>query len=354
MKTFSKVAGATRAALAGTMQQRNASSGATKPPVRVAVTGAAGNIGYATVFRIASGEMLGKDQPVILQLIEIPQAEPLLKGVKMELDDCAFPLLKDVICTSSLEVGFGDTDYALLVGSRPRGPGMERADLLQVNGKIFVGQGEALSNFAKKTCKVIVVGNPANTNALIAAHSCKNIPDENFSAMTRLDHNRALTQIAQKANVAVTDIEKLCIWGNHSPTMYPDLSYATIKGKPAKQVINDESWIEGTFYPSVQKRGAAVIEARKASSAASAGNGAIDHMRDWALGTGGKWTSMAVLSDGSYGVQSGLMYSFPVTCDGGKYSLVKGLAIDEESRKMMQITEKELIQERDMVKEFLK
>ncbi|CEL96690.1 unnamed protein product [Vitrella brassicaformis CCMP3155] len=325
----------------------------TKPPVRVAVTGAAGAIGYALIFRVASGQMLGADHPVILHLIEVPQVEANLKGVKMELDDCAFPTLKGVVCTSDLEVGFGDCEYAMLVGAKPRGPGMERSDLLKDNGKIFTGQGKALSAAAKPSCKVLVVGNPANTNALIAAHNSKNIPFENFTAMTRLDHNRALTQIAQKAKCDVEDIDKFCVWGNHSPTMYPDLSHATIKGTPAKQVINDESWIKNEFYPTVQKRGAAVIDARKASSAASAANGALEHIRDWALGTGGKWTSMGVVSDDTYGLQKGLIYSYPVTCANGVWTKVTGLPVDQHSHDMMQHTLNELVQERDMVKDML-
>lgn len=326
-----------------------------KSPVRVAVTGAAGQIGYALLFRIASGEMLGKDQPVILQLLEIPdeRAQKALQGVMMELDDCAFPLLVGMHGYSDPKEAFKDADYALLVGSRPRGPGMERKDLLQVNAKIFIEQGRALNEVAKRDVKVLVVGNPANTNAYIAAVSAPDLPRENFTAMVRLDHNRALTQLSQKANVKVADIEKLCVWGNHSPTMYPDISHATANGQPLKALINDDAWVKDYFIPTVGKRGAAIIEARGLSSAASAANAAIDHMRDWALGSEGKWVTMGVPSDGSYGIPEGIVYGFPVICKDGKYEIVQGLNIDEFSRDRMTNTLNELLEERDGVAELL-
>jgi len=298
--------------------------------------------------------MLGPNQPVILHLLDLPFAQTALKGVVMELQDCAFPLLDGIIATDNQSSAFKDIDYAYLVGSKPRGPGMERGDLLKENGKIFTDTGKALSDNAKPSCKTLVVGNPANTNCLIAASNAKNIPKENFTAMTRLDHNRALTQVALKANCKVTDIERLCIWGNHSSTMYPDLSHALIKGKPAKQVINDDKWIKEEFIPVVQQRGAAIIAARKASSAASAASAAIDHMRDWALGSNGKWVSMAVASDGSYDVPQGVYYSYPCVTRDGKYEIVKGLPVDEFSRQKMDITKKELFDERAMVENLLK
>jgi malate dehydrogenase len=315
----------------------NAFSANHKAPVRVTVTGAAGNIGYATVFRIANGDMLGKDQPVILQLFDLPAARGALDGVAMELYDCAFPLLHSVVCSDQFSVGFKDTDYALLVGAKPRGPGMERGDLLKDNGKIFIETGKAINDHSSRNVKVVVVGNPANTNCLIAAHYAKDIPKENFTAMTRLDHNRALAQLALKTNSTVNDIEKLCIWGNHSPTMYPDVHHVTVKGKNATELV-DNNWVNNEFIPTVQQRGAAIIKARKLSSAASAGSSAIDHIRDWVLGTNGKWTSMAIPSDGSYGIAPGVIYSYPVTCQNGKYSIVKGLKINEESQKRLKVT----------------
>ncbi|HEX6591777.1 MAG TPA: malate dehydrogenase [Moraxellaceae bacterium] len=327
----------------------------TKKPVRVAVTGAAGQIGYSLLFRIASGEMLGKDQPVILQLLEVPveKAQQALKGVIMELDDCAFPLLAGVIGTDDPAVAFKDVDYALLVGARPRGPGMERKDLLQENAKIFTVQGKALNDHASRNVKVLVVGNPANTNAYIAMKSAPDLPAKNFTAMLRLDHNRALSQIAAKTGKAVADIEKLTVWGNHSPTMYADYRFATIGGQSVKALINDEDWNRNTFLPTVGKRGAAIIEARGLSSAASAANAAIDHMRDWALGTNGKWVTMGIPSDGSYGIPEGVMYGVPVTCEGGEYKRVEGLEIDAFSRERMDFTLNELLEERDGVKHLL-
>ncbi|MDQ8036528.1 MAG: malate dehydrogenase [Pedobacter sp.] len=327
----------------------------TKKPVRVTVTGAAGQIGYSLLFRIASGEMLGKDQPVILQLLEVPveKAQQALKGVIMELDDCAFPLLASVIGTDDPAVAFKDTDYALLVGARPRGPGMERKDLLQENAKIFTVQGKALNDHASRNVKVLVVGNPANTNAYIAMKSAPDLPAKNFTAMLRLDHNRALSQIAAKAGKAVADIEKLTVWGNHSPTMYADYRFATINGENVKTLINDEDWNRNTFLPTVGKRGAAIIEARGLSSAASAANAAIDHMRDWALGTNGKWVTMGIPSDGSYGIPAEVMYGVPVTCANGEYTRVEGLEIDAFSRERMDFTLNELLEERDGVKHLL-
>ena len=326
-----------------------------KTPVRVAVTGAAGQIGYALLFRIASGEMLGKDQPVILQLLEVPVEGPqkALKGVMMELDDCAFPLLVGMQAHSDPMTAFKDTDYALLVGSRPRGPGMERAELLAVNGAIFIAQGKALNAVASRTVKVLVVGNPANTNAWIAMKSAPDLPRKNFTAMLRLDHNRAASQVAAKTGKAVADIEKLCVWGNHSPTMYADYRFATIKGESVAAMINDQDWNANTFLPTVGKRGAAIIEARGVSSAASAANAAIDHMRDWALGTNGKWVTMGIPSGGQYGIPDGTMFGFPVTCEGGEYKLVEGLAIDEFSQTCIDKTLAELQGEQDGVKHLL-
>jgi len=315
-----------------------------KKPVRVAVTGAAGQIGYALLFRIASGEMLGKDQPVILQLLEIPdeKAQKALKGVMMELQDCAFPLLAGMEAHSDPMTAFKDTDYALLVGSRPRGPGMERAELLAVNGAIFTAQGKALNAVASRNVKVLVVGNPANTNAYIAMKSAPDLPRENFTAMLRLDHNRALSQVAAKTGTAVSDIEKLAVWGNHSPTMYADYRFATVNGKSVKDMINDQEWNANVFLPTVGKRGAAIIEARGLSSAASAANAAIDHMRDWALGTNGKWVTMGVPSNGDYGIPKDVMFGFPVTTKDGKYEIVKGLEIDAFSQECINKTLKEL------------
>ena len=326
-----------------------------KKPVRVAVTGAAGQIGYALLFRIASGEMLGKDQPVILQLLEVPVEGPqkALKGVMMELDDCAFPLLVGMEAHSDPMTAFKDTDYALLVGSRPRGPGMERAELLAVNGAIFIAQGKALNAVASRNVKVLVVGNPANTNAWIAMKSAPDLPRKNFTAMLRLDHNRAASQVAAKTGKAVADIEKLAVWGNHSPTMYADYRFASIKGESVATMINDQEWNANTFLPTVGKRGAAIIEARGVSSAASAANAAIDHMRDWALGTNGKWVTMGIPSDGQYGIPDGTMFGFPVTCEGGEYKLVEGLAIDEFSQTCINKTLAELQGEQDGVKHLL-
>ena len=326
-----------------------------KTPVRVAVTGAAGQIGYALLFRIASGEMLGKDQPVILQLLEIPdeKAQKALKGVMMELDDCAFPLLAGIEAHSDPLTAFKDTDYALLVGARPRGPGMERADLLAANAQIFTAQGKALDKVASRNVKVLVVGNPANTNAYIAMKSAPSLPRENFTAMLRLDHNRAASQIAAKTGTKVGDIEKLAVWGNHSPTMYADYRFATVGGKAVKDLINDQVWNADTFLPTVGKRGAAIIEARGVSSAASAANAAIDHMRDWALGTKGKWVTMGIPSDGQYGIPKDTMFGFPVTCEGGEYKLVEGLAIDAFSQERINVTLAELQGEQDGVKHLL-
>ena len=326
-----------------------------KQPVRVAVTGAAGQIGYSLLFRIASGEMLGKDQPVILQLLEVPvdKAQQALKGVIMELDDCAFPLLVDVIGTDDPNVAFKDADYALLVGARPRGPGMERADLLMENAKIFTVQGKALNDVASRNVKVLVVGNPANTNAYIAMKSAPDLPAKNFTAMLRLDHNRALTQVAKKTGKAVKDIKKLTVWGNHSPTMYADYRFATIDGQSVKDMINDQEWNANTFLPTVGKRGAAIIEARGLSSAASAANAAIDHMRDWALGTNGEWVTMGIPSDGSYGIPEGVMFGFPVTTENGEYKIVQGLDIDQFSRDRINVTLNELEEERAAVKDLL-
>jgi len=317
-----------------------------KSPVRVAVTGAAGQIGYSLLFRIASGEMLGKDQPVILQLLEITPALNALKGVVMELDDCAFPLLAGVVQSDDPEVAFKDADIALLVGARPRSKGMERKDLLEANGAIFTVQGAALNKVASRDVRVLVVGNPANTNAYIAMKSAPDLPSKNFTAMLRLDHNRALSQLASKTGKSVDSIEKLIVWGNHSPTMYPDYRFATIGGAEAPSAVNDQDWYENTFISTVGKRGAAIIEARGLSSAASAASAAIDHVRDWVHGTNGKWTTMGVPSDGSYGIPEGVIYGFPTTCSEGEYSIVTGLDIDEFSRKQMDKTLQELEEER--------
>ncbi|MBW8757441.1 MAG: malate dehydrogenase [Burkholderiales bacterium] len=326
-----------------------------KTPVRVAVTGAAGQIGYALLFRIASGEMLGKDQPVILQLLEIPdeKAQKALKGVMMELDDCAFPLLAGMQAHADPMTAFKDTDYALLVGARPRGPGMERADLLAANAQIFTAQGKALDKAASRNVKVLVVGNPANTNAYIAMKSAPSLPRENFTAMLRLDHNRAASQIAAKTGTKVGDIEKLTVWGNHSPTMYADYRFATVNGKNVKDLINDQEWNANTFLPTVGKRGAAIIEARGLSSAASAANAAIDHMRDWALGSNGKWVTMGIPSNGQYGIPKDVMFGFPVTTENGKYKIVEGLAIDEFSQDRINKTLKELQDEQAGVAHLL-
>jgi malate dehydrogenase len=327
----------------------------TKKPVRVAVTGAAGQIGYALLFRIASGEMLGKDQPVILQLLEVPVEGPqkALKGVMMELEDCAFPLLAGMEAHGDPMTAFKDTDYALLVGSMPRKAGMERAELLNINGQIFTGQGKALDAKASRNVKVLVVGNPANTNAYIAMKSAPSLPRENFTAMLRLDHNRALSQIAAKTGKPVASIRQLAVWGNHSPTMYADYRFATIDGKPVKDMINDQVWNKDVFLPTVGKRGAAIIEARGLSSAASAANAAIDHMRDWALGTHGGWVTMGVPSNGEYSIPKDVMFGYPVTCEGGKYTIVPNLPIDEFSKACIDKTLAELLAEQDGVKHLL-
>ena len=324
-----------------------------KKPVRVAITGAAGQIGYSLLFRIASGAMLGPDTPVILQLLEVTPALGALGGVKMELDDCAFSPLVDVITTDDANVAFGDADIALLVGAMPRKDGMERSDLLSANGGIFKPQGAAISTNAKKNIKVLVVGNPANTNSLIAMHNAPNTDPRQFTAMTRLDHNRAISQLAQRVNKPITSIKKMTIWGNHSTTQYPDLFHCEVDGKNAAQLVNDQSWIEETYIPTVAKRGAAVIKARGSSSAASAANAAIDHVRNWVLGTPeGDWVSMSVPSDGSYGVPEGLISSFPCTCANGDYSIVQGLDIDAFSRARIDASVAELLEERDAVKEL--
>lgn len=324
-----------------------------KQPVRVTVTGAAGQISYALLFRIASGSMLGQDQPVILQLLEITPAMGALQGVVMELNDCAFPLLQDVVISDDPEVAFKDADFALLVGARPRGPGMERKDLLEANAAIFSTQGKAINKVASRDIKVLVVGNPANTNALIAASNAPDLDAGQFTAMTRLDHNRALSQLAEKTGSHTTQIKRMTIWGNHSNTQYPDISNATVDGKAAADLV-DQKWLEDDFIPTVQERGAAIIKARGASSAASAAAAAIDHMRTWALGTAeGDWVSMAIPSDGSYDIEPGIMYSYPVTCKDGQYSIVQGLEISEFSRTRMNTTEDELRQERAAIEHLL-
>ena len=324
-----------------------------KSPVRVAVTGAAGQIGYALLFRIASGEMLGKDQPVILQLLDLPHAQTAVKGVMMELQDCAFPLLAGMFTTDNPEEAFKDAQVAILVGSRPRSKGMERADLLQANAEIFTVQGAALNKVADRNVKVLVVGNPANTNAYIAMKSAPDLPAKNFTAMLRLDHNRASSQIAEKTGTAVSDIEKLCVWGNHSPTMYADYRFATVNGQKVKDLINDQDWNANVFLPTVGKRGAAIIEARGLSSAASAANAAIDHIHDWWLGTDGKWVTMGIPSDGAYGIPEETMFGFPVTCENGEYKLVEGLEIDDFSRERINITLQELEEEKAGVAHLL-
>jgi malate dehydrogenase len=326
-----------------------------KAPMRVAVTGAAGQIGYSLLFRIANGDLLGKDQPVILQLLEIPdeKAQKALAGVIMELEDCAFPLLAGVTAHSDPLTAFKDIDVALLVGARPRGPGMERKDLLSANAQIFTAQGKALNAVAKKTVKVLVVGNPANTNAYIAMKSAPDIPAKNFTAMLRLDHNRALSQLATKLNKPVAGIEKLVVWGNHSPTMYPDYRFATVEGKSVKDAINDAAWNKDVFIPTVGKRGAAIIDARGLSSAASAANAAIDHIHDWVLGTNGKWVTMGIPSKGEYGIPAEVIYGFPVTCENGEYKMIEGLEIDEFSRERMTHTLNELLEEQAGVKHLL-
>ena len=321
-------------------------------PIRVTITGAAGQLGYALVFRVASGEMLGPDQPVILQLLEIPPAMGALDGVIMEISDCAFPLLRGVVPTDDPDTAFKDADIALLVGSRPRGPGMERGELLQANAAIFSVQGKALNDHASRDVKVLVVGNPANTNCLIAQHNAPDLDPRNFTAMMRLDHNRALAQLAAKTGAAVSDIEGLAVWGNHSPTMYPDLHHATVAGKPAMDLV-DMDWVENEFLPTVQKRGAAIIDARGASSAASAANAAIDHVRDWVSGTD-QVVSMGVLSDGRYGIDQGLFFSYPVRCGNGGWQIVDGLSVNDFSRAKLDITQAELTEERDAVAALLR
>ena len=324
-----------------------------KQPVRVTVTGAAGQISYALLFRIASGAMLGQDQPVILQLLEITPAMGALSGVVMELNDCAFPLLQDVVISDDPEVAFKDADYALLVGARPRGPGMERKDLLEANAAIFSVQGKAMNNVASRDIKVLVVGNPANTNALIASANAPDIDAGQFTAMMRLDHNRSLSQLAEKTGAHTTDIKRMTVWGNHSNTQYPDITNATVNGKAASDLV-DQAWLEETFIPTVQERGAAIIKARGASSAASAAAAAIDHMRTWALGTAeGDWVSMGIPSDGSYDIEPGIMFSYPVTCKDGKYEIVQGLDVSEFSRSRMDVTENELREERAAIAHLL-
>ncbi|MBL6736539.1 MAG: malate dehydrogenase [Burkholderiales bacterium] len=324
-----------------------------KKPVRVAVTGAAGQIGYSLLFRIASGEMLGKDQPVILQLLEITPALNALNGVVMELEDCAFPLLTDIVQSDDPKIAFKDVDIALLVGARPRSKGMERKDLIEANGAIFTVQGQALNEVANRNVKVLVVGNPANTNAYIAMKSAPDLPQRNFTAMLRLDHNRALSQLASKTGMSVDSIKKLVVWGNHSPTMYPDYRFASIDGKPAPEAVNDQDWYKNTFISTVGKRGAAIIEARGLSSAASAASAAIDHVKDWVLGSSGEWTTMGVPSDGSYGIPEGVIYGFPTICADGDYQIVPNLEIDEFSRSKMDNTLQELEEERSAVSHLL-
>ncbi|UCE32411.1 MAG: malate dehydrogenase [Burkholderiales bacterium] len=325
----------------------------TKPAKRVAVTGAAGQIGYSLLFRLANGDMLGKDQPVILQLLDITPALAAVKGVVMELEDCAFPLLAGVVVTDDPKVAFRDADYALLVGARPRTKGMERKDLLEANGAIFTVQGRALNEVASRDCRILVVGNPANTNCYIAMNSAPDLPRRNFTAMLRLDHNRALSQLAARTGKPIGSIEKLVVWGNHSPTMYPDYRFATSGADSIKALVNDEGWNRDVFIPTVGKRGAAIIEARGLSSAASAANAAIDHMRDWALGSSGRWVTMGIASNGAYGIAEGVVYGMPVTCADGEYQLIDGLDVDEFSRQKMDATLKELLEEREGIKQLL-
>ena len=324
-----------------------------KAPVRVAVTGAAGQISYSLLFRIASGDMLGKDQPVILQLLEITPALEALKGVAMELEDCAFPLVDGIVQTDDAKVAFKDADYALLVGARPRGPGMERKDLLEANAAIFSAQGQAINEVASRDIKVLVVGNPANTNALIAQRNAPDIDPRQFTAMTRLDHNRAMAQLGNKLGKSINDVKKMTIWGNHSSTQYPDLHHCEVDGKPAIDQV-EQDWYENDYIPTVQQRGAAIIKARGASSAASAANAAVDHMRSWALGSDdGDWVSMGIYSDGSYGIQEGLIYSYPCVCKNGDWEIVQGLEVNDFSRERMTASETELAEERDAVKHLL-
>ena len=324
-----------------------------KKPVTVTITGAAGNIGYALAFRVASGQMLGADQPINLNLLEIPAAQAAVNGVVMELNDCAFPTLNKVTASSEASAAFKDCEFAMLVGARPRGPGMERKDLLLENAKIFSAQGKALDAVASREVRVLVVGNPANTNSLIAQRNAPSLSPKRFTAMTRLDHNRGLAQLTEKTGAALADVKKVTIWGNHSATQYPDLYHATVKGKPALSQV-DESWFKEHFIPTVQQRGAAIIKARGTSSAASAASAALDHIHDWVLGTeAGDWVSMGIPSDGSYGIPEGVIYSYPVTCKGGEYSIVQGLDINEFSREKMTATHRELLEERDGVKDLI-
>src|SRR5487761_2566403 len=325
-----------------------------KAPIRITITGAAGQIGYATLFRIANGDMLGREQPVILQLLDLPQAQPILRGVMMELEDCAFPLLQQVIITDDPKVAFKDTEVAMLIGARPRGPGMERKDLIEANGAIFSVQGKVLNEYAARHVKVMVVGNPANTNALIAMKNAPDLDPRNFSAMMRLDHNRAIAQVAQKLFQPNRDVKKMIIWGNHSGTQYPDLDHAEIRGRLVRDILQDQDWVENEFIPTVQKRGAAVIEARGLSSAASAANSAVSHMHDWMLSSHhNDWVTMSVPSDGSYGIPEGVLYGFPVTCKNGHYSIVQGLPISELGRNHMEDSYRELVEERDHVRPLL-
>ncbi|HUR41831.1 MAG TPA: malate dehydrogenase [Verrucomicrobiae bacterium] len=324
-----------------------------KQPVRVAITGAAGQIAYSLIFRVASGDLLGKDQPVILHLLDIPDMIEKLKGTVMEVEDCAFPLVRGVVATGKPEEAFENVKYALLVGARPRGPGMERKDLLTANAAIFSVQGKAISDKADRDIRVLVVGNPANTNALITAANARKLDPKQFHAMVRLDHNRALSQLAAKTGSHSSDIDKMIIWGNHSATQYPDISHTTVGGKPAKSLVNQD-WIEKDFIPVVQQRGAAIIKARGLSSAASAASAAVDHVRDWALGSNGKWVSMAVPSDGSYGIKPGIVYGYPCTTKNGQYEIVQGLSVDAFSRARMDATEKELREERAAIEDLLK
>jgi malate dehydrogenase len=324
-----------------------------KKPVTVTITGAAGNIGYALAFRVASGQMLGPEQPINLNLLEIPAASAAVLGVVMELNDCAFPTLDKVSASSDAATAFKDCEFALLVGARPRGPGMERKDLLLENAKIFSAQGKALDAVASRNVRVLVVGNPANTNSLIAQRNAPSLPAKSFTAMTRLDHNRGLAQLTEKTGSSLSEVKRVIIWGNHSATQYPDLHHASVLGKPALTVV-DDSWFKGTFIPTVQQRGAAIIKARGTSSAASAASAALDHMRDWMLGTAANdWVSMGIPSDGSYGIPEGVIYSYPVTCRGGEYSIVQGLAINDFSRDKMAATHRELLEERDGVKDLI-
>ncbi|MDE2118029.1 MAG: malate dehydrogenase, partial [Betaproteobacteria bacterium] len=325
-----------------------------KAPVRITVTGAAGQIGYATLFRIANGDMLGQDQPIVLQLLDLPQAQQALRGVMMELEDCAFPLLQQIIITDDPKVAFKDTEIALLIGARPRSKGMERKDLLEANGAIFSAQGKLLNEYAARHVKVLVVGNPANTNALIAMKNAPDLDPKNFSSMMRLDHNRAIAQVAQKLFQPIHDIKKMIVWGNHSGTQYPDLDHAEIRGTLVRELLPDQDWVEQEFIPTVQKRGAAVIEARGLSSAASAANAAITHIHDWLLGAHhNNWVSMGVPSDGSYGIPEGVIYGFPARCNHGQYHIVQDLSISEQSRKRMKDSYRELLEEREHVKQLL-